>query len=155
MRQKEDAQNIEKIILRGYSENLAHRVYQEAGKDIYLAFKILHDADAVTQKMGYFLADLVDPNQRFGLEATVIGNQMGFITGYRDQHRVELEMQKIQKSGTAQLKKKLKKRKTRRQAARAVIVSDKKRPVEMDRLLVNSYFKQELAKVDFSLYKAT
>ena len=90
-----DAQNIEKIILRGYTEDLAHRVYQEAGKDIYLAFKILHDADAVTQKMGHFLADLVDPNQRFGLEATIIGNQMGFITGYRDQHRVELEMQKI------------------------------------------------------------
>ena len=74
MREKKDAQNIEKIILRGYSEDLAHRVYQEAGKDIYLAFKILHDVDAVTQKMGYFLADLVDPNQRFGIEATVIGN---------------------------------------------------------------------------------
>ena len=42
---------------------------------------------------------------------------MGFIMGYRDQHRVELEMQKIQKIDRAQLKKKQKKSKTRRQAA--------------------------------------
>ena len=48
--------------------------------------------------MGYFLADLVDPSQKVGLEATIIGNQMGFIMGYRDQHRVELEMKKLKQN---------------------------------------------------------